>query len=83
MRKEGLPASIAPPKPKKPEPKVAKKGQSKDGPKVSEFLHNRYGGEMGPDTHLIEMLEREVISHELNIKMEDVADLDTAKNLLQ
>lgn len=38
---------------------------------------------MGPDTHLIEMLEREVISHELNIKMEDVADLDTAKNLLQ
>lgn len=43
---------------RKPEPKVIKKGQTKEGPKVSEFLHQRYGGEMGPDSQLIEMLER-------------------------
>lgn len=38
---------------------------------------------MGPDSHLIEMLEREVICNDLDVKLDDIADLDVAKNLLQ
>ncbi len=51
----------------------------------SPFLQARYaetGGE-GPDTELIEMMEREVVDTNPNIKFEDIAELDNAKNLLK
>lgn len=46
-------------------------------------MYERYGGERGPDAHLIDMLEKEVICTDMNVKLEDIADLEVAKNLLQ
>lgn len=40
-------------------------------------------GGNGPDTELIEMMEREVVDQNPNIKFEDIAELDNAKNLLK
>lgn len=40
-------------------------------------------GGVGPDTELIEMMEREVVDQNPNIKFEDIAELDNAKNLLK
>ena len=37
----------------------------------------------GPDSELIEMLEREVVDSNPNIKFEDIAELPEAKNLLK
>lgn len=69
-----------PPIPRVPQP-VGSKGKSNTTknsllePKCSEFLYERYGGERGPDSHLIEMLEREAHVKDLNIGMEEIADL--------
>lgn len=38
---------------------------------------------VGPDSELIEMLEKEVVDQNPNIKFEDIAELDNAKNLLK
>lgn len=47
------------------------------------FLLQRYPDGNGPDTNLIEMLEREVMDAKPKISFDDIADLDTAKGLLQ
>ena len=65
-----------------------KKGASKEPPKESNksaFLLHCYpeSGGVGPDTELIEMMEREVVDQNPNIKFEDIAELDNAKNLLK
>ena len=66
----------------KPPPKVNQpiqnKGNKKQGEKIencSEFLFERYGGVSGPDTHLIQMLEREVITPTAGVTINDIADL--------
>jgi len=61
---------------------------SKEPPKESnksQFLMHCYpeSGGVGPDTELIEMMEREVVDTNPNIKFEDIAELDNAKNLLK
>ena len=50
----------------------------------SEFLLNRYPDTkgQGPDTDLVEMLEREVVDTNPNVKFEDIADLDDVKKTL-
>ena len=53
----------------------------KDG--KSAFLLNHYPNGEGPDTDLIEMLEREVVDTNPRVKFEDIAELDGAKKTLQ
>ena len=56
----------------------------KKGPPKSPFLLNRYPEEegYGPDTELIEMVEREVVDMNPNVSFDDIAELDTAKRAL-
>ena len=56
----------------------------KQGPPKSPFLLNRYPEEdgYGPDTDLIEMVEREVVDMNPNVSFDDIAELDTAKRAL-
>ena len=56
----------------------------KKGPPKSPFLLNRYPEDdgNGPDTELIEMIEREVVDMNPNVNFEDIAELDTAKRAL-
>ena len=56
----------------------------KKGPPKSPFLLNRYPEEEGngPDTELIEMVEREVVDMNPNVSFDDIAELDTAKRAL-
>ena len=46
------------------------------------FLHHYPEGE-GPDAELIEMVEREVMEKNPNVKFEDIAELEGAKNTLK
>ena len=46
------------------------------------FLHHYPEGE-GPDGELIEMVEREVMERNPNVKFEDIAELEGAKNTLK
>ena len=54
------------------------------GPPKSPFLLNRYPEDegYGPDTDLIEMVEREVVDMNPNVSFDDIAELDTAKRAL-
>ena len=56
----------------------------KKGPPKSPFLLNRYPEEEGngPDTELIEMIEREVVDMNPNVSFDDIAELDIAKRAL-
>ena len=56
----------------------------KKGPPKSPFLLNRYPEDegYGPDTDLIEMVEREVVDMNPNVNFEDIAELDNAKRTL-
>ena len=56
----------------------------KKGPPKSPFLLNRYPEDEGngPDTELIEMIEREVVDMNPNVSFDDIAELDTAKRAL-
>ena len=56
----------------------------KKGPPKSPFLLNRYPEDEGngPDTELIEMVEREVVDMNPNVSFDDIAELDTAKRAL-
>ena len=38
---------------------------------------------MGPDSDLIKILEKEVVDTNPNVKFEDIAELDKAKNVLK
>ena len=61
--------------------------ENKDGkdPKEgkSAFLLNCYPDGVGPDTDLIEMVEKEVVENNPNVKFEDIAELESAKRTLQ
>ena len=52
---------------------------------ISPFLLSRYPNDngSGPDTDLINMIEREVLEKNPNINFEDIAELDSAKKTLQ
>ena len=54
------------------------------GPPKSPFLLNRYPEDEGngPDTDLIEMVEREVVDMNPNVSFDDIAELETAKRAL-
>ena len=56
----------------------------KKGPPKSPFLLNRYPDDdgYGPDTDLIEMVEREVVDMNPNVNFDDIAELETAKRAL-
>ena len=56
----------------------------KKGPPKSPFLLNRYPEDegYGPDTDLIEMVEREVVDMNPNVSFDDIAELETAKRAL-
>ena len=56
----------------------------KRGPPKSPFLLNRYPEDegYGPDTELIEMVEREVVDMNPNVSFDDIAELDLAKRAL-
>jgi len=48
------------------------------------FLQERYPPNgVGPDSELIEMLEKEVVDKNPCVKFEDIAELDNAKNILK
>ena len=49
----------------------------------SAFLLSHYPDGNGPDAELIEMLEREVVDINPNVKFDDIAELDKAKKTLQ
>ena len=56
----------------------------KNGPPKSPFLLNRYPEDdgNGPDTELIQMVEREVVDMNLNVSFDDIAELEEAKRAL-
>jgi len=56
----------------------------KKGPPKSPFLLNRYPEDEGngPDTELIEMVEREVVDMNPNVSFDDIAELEIAKRAL-
>ena len=56
-----------------------KKGQNRK----SDFLLSRYPDGNGPDSELIEMLEREVVDTNPNVSFNDIAELSQAKKALQ
>ena len=55
--------------------------KNKDG--KSSFLLSRYPDGKGPDSDLIEMLEREVVDTNPNVSFDDIAELSQAKKALQ
>ena len=76
-------------KPKDPNSKYknTKKGNDKKlkkEPPKSPFLMNRYPEDNGngPDTDLIEMIEREVVEMNPNVNFDDIAELESAKRAL-
>ena len=76
-------------KPKEPNSKYknTKKGNDKKlkkEPPKSPFLMNRYPEDNGngPDTDLIEMIEREVVEMNPNVNFDDIAELESAKRAL-
>ena len=63
----------------------SEKGNEKKDPKIGKspfYLHHYPEGE-GPDGELIEMVEREVMEKNPNVKFEDIAELQGAKNTLK
>ena len=61
-----------------------KQDQQQCKPNKSEFLLKRYPPDgRGPDTDLIEMIEREVVNTNPNVSFEDIAGLQSAKKALQ
>ena len=59
-----------------------KDGKGGDNGK-SAFLLSRYPDGNGPDSELIEMLEREVVDTNPNVSFDDIAELNQAKKALQ
>ena len=60
----------------------AQKGGAGSGEKGT-FLYHCYPDGVGPDSHLIEMLERDVVDKNPQVSFDDIADLQEAKNILQ
>jgi katanin p60 ATPase-containing subunit A1 len=68
---------------KLPEEKKNNQNKEKEKENKSSFLLHCYPDGQGPDSELIEMLEREVVDTNPNVKFEDIAELDKAKNVLK
>jgi hypothetical protein len=68
---------------KLPEEKKNNQNKEKEKESKSSFLLHCYPDGQGPDSELIEMLEREVVDTNPNVKFEDIAELDKAKNVLK
>ncbi len=66
---------------KLPEEKKVKEKDPKEN--KSAFLLHCYPDGVGPDSDLIEMLERDVVDTNPNVKFDDIAELDNAKNVLK
>jgi len=47
------------------------------------FLYNCYPDGIGPDSDLINILEKDVVELNPYVKFEDIAELDKAKEILQ
>ena len=47
------------------------------------FLYHCYPDGIGPDSELIQLLEKDVVELNPNITFEDIAELDKAKEILQ
>lgn len=61
-----------------------KKDSKKENEKAkSSYLLSVYPEGVGPDSDLIDMLEREVVDTSPCVKFEDIAELDQAKNTLK
>jgi len=59
------------------------KKAGKDGEKKSFLDHCYPDGLKGPDSELIQMLEKDVVDTNPNVRFDDIASLDDAKNILQ
>lgn len=53
------------------------------GEKKNSFLYSVYPDGTGPDSELIQMLERDVVDRNPNVGFADIAELDEAKKVLQ
>ncbi len=62
--------------------KDSKEGNKEQTTK-STFLLHHYPNGIGPDSELIEMLEREIMETNPCVKFEDIAELDKAKEILK
>lgn len=51
--------------------------------KNSAFLYSCYPDGIGPDSELIERLEKEIVDRNPKVSFEDIADLDNAKKILK
>lgn len=56
-------------------------GKKKKG-EAGSFLQHCYPNGDGPDSDLIQMLEREVVNKNPNVSFDDIAELDDAKKCL-
>ena len=57
--------------------------QSGPGEKKDSFLYHCYPDGNGPDSDLIQMLEKDVIDRNPQVNFNDIAELDEAKKVLQ
>ena len=63
---------------------IQKKKSKKKSKDDDDSFHNHvYPDGDGPDSHLIRMLEKDVLLKSPTITFDDIADLDTAKEILQ
>ena len=73
--------------PSNPQPPKGGKNAPADKPKPKEqkksYLESLYPDGKGPDSELIEMLEREVVDTNPHVNFDDIAELDQAKQALQ
>ncbi len=76
---------VSPPKPRPPQQTGRKKPESqpKPKPKKKPYLESLYPDGKGPDSELIEMLEREVVDTNPHVSFDDIAELEQAKHALQ
>eukprot|EP00742_Colponemidia_sp_Colp-10_P008270 GILJ01008943.1.p1 GENE.GILJ01008943.1~~GILJ01008943.1.p1 ORF type:complete len:612 (-),score=121.33 GILJ01008943.1:230-2065(-) len=68
--------------PMPPTPPPASQGENGGRKSFAQHVYGDRNGE-GPDSELINMLEREVIDKAPQVKFDDIADLDDAKRLLE
>lgn len=60
-----------------------KKKAGSKAKKADSFLYHCYPDGIGPDSDLINMLEKDVLDKNPQVSFDDIADLDDAKNTLQ
>ena len=56
--------------------------EKKPKKEASSFLEHHYPDGVGPDTDLIQMLEREMLDKNPNVSFDDIAGLEETKKLL-